>query len=1042
MEYAGSADTMPDGNHSSRGQANFLVGSRNRWRTGLPMFQSIRYEELYPGVDALFAGEGRLLKSEFHIAAGAEPSQIRIQYRGGERVSIEPDGSLRIDTISGILREAPPVAYQEAGGIRQVVRSAYRLNADGTVGFVVGNYRRDRMLVVDPVFAYSTFLGGGKTDIAYDVAVDTTGAAYITGMTDSTDLQTTSSAFQRLYPGGVNAFVAKVNPSGTALVYFTYLGGTIHDEAQSIAVDASGSAYITGWTTSPDFPVSGAIQSVIGSGARDAFVVKLNPAGSAIIWSTFLGGADDDWSNSVALDGAGSTYVTGYTRSTNFPTASPYQAALASAQDGFVAKINSAGSALVFSTYLGGNGEDRPASIAVDATGASYVAGRTNSTNFPIAGPIQATLGGSYDLFVTKLNPSGSSLVYSTYLGGSRPEQAVYGRCVAVDSAGAAYVVATTMSIDFPVVNAIRASNRSILGTITVSKLAPNGASLVYSSYLGGSVSDSGYAVAIDAAQRVYLTGSASSVNFPIVNSDSTQFSGFNDVFVMRLNPSGTAVERSELIGAVDGEAAYGIALDSSGGVYLTGATSSVAFPLMNPIQSSSGGNVAAFLLKLANAGAPNSVSASPSSGSGSSATLVLTYSDPDGFNDITTASALVHTSTSTASACYVRYTRATNLLELSNDSGTGWVGSKAPGSAGTLENSQCVLNAASSAAAGTGPNLTVSLAFTFRGSFAGAKNVYLDVSDSGGTSIGWQSHGTWTVTAGGTVPNNLVSVTPSSGSGAQQSFQFAYSSVYGFQDVKWAFLNISPSGGTANACMARYVQAANQVELSTNDASDWVARGSPGSQVLLENSQCRINLALSSAVGTGSTLTLTLSITFKSGYTGGKGVYMAAFSDTSILTNWTSMGTFNVLFNYPPVPVSVTPANGSGAAQVFEFAYSDQNGFADIVWSAMLIHAALTPLNSCLIRFTRATNLLELANDAGAFTNSLTMGFAGTIQNSQCSLDGGASAAILAGNNLSVRVAVSFKPGYTGAKSMFSTAGDVPGNVATWMAQGNWSVP
>ncbi len=1042
VEFAGSRMRNPRAAGVAEGRANFLIGQRNHWLTDLPVFRGIRYKNLYEGIDACFSGHGRLLKSEFHVAPWAEAGRIRIRYRGAIRISITPNGSLVVETPTGVLREAPPAAYQIVEGRRVAVDVSYHHDvSSGTVGFALGQYDHGLPLVVDPVFVYSTFLGGGRTDYAYGVAVDSTGAAYVVGTTDSVDFPTTAPAFQRQIPGGVSAFIAKVNPAGAALLYCTYLGGPWWTEGLSIAVDSGGSAVVTGSTTSRELPIVGGIQSTHGGGARDAFVAKLNPTGSGLVWSTYLGGSLEDTGNSIAVDSSGNTYVTGFTTSANFPVASPYRGTYSGGQDAFVVKINAAGSALVYSTYLGGTGEDRGSGVAVDSSGSAYVGGRTNSTDFPVVNGFQSALSGSYDLFVSKLSPTGGALTYSTYLGGSRSDSSVYGSSIAVDASGSAYIVGSTLSPNFPLASPIQATLRNGMSDVVVAKLAPNGGSLAYSTYLGGGISDDGDAIAVDSAGRAYVTGSTISSDFPVVNASST-YKWDGDVFVTRLSPSGAFIERSEFVGGVGGEEAYGIAVDASGGVYVAGATGSGDFPLQTPIQSSNGGNTAAFLFKLGNPGPPSAVSVSPATGSGASATLVLTYSDPDGFSDITTASALVQTSASTASACYVRYTRATNLLELSNDTGTGWVGSTAPGSAGTLENSQCVLNAASSSAAGAGPNLTVSVALIFRGTFGGAKNVYLNVSDSGGTFTGWQSRGAWTVTEGGTVPNVLVSVKPSSGSGAQQSFQFVYSSIYGFQDVKWAFLNISSSGGSANACMARYIQATNQVELSTNDAGDWVARGTPGAQVLLENSQCRINLALSSVAGAGSTLTLTLSITFKSGYTGNKGLYMASFSNTNILTNWTSMGTFNVLFNYPPVPVLVAPAGGSGASQVFEFAYSDQNGYADIVWSAMLIHASLTPLNSCLFRFTRATNVLELANDAGAFTNSLTMGFAGTIQNSQCSVDGGASAVILAGNSLSVRVAVSFKPGYTGAKSVFSTAGDVPGNVAAWTALGTWTVP
>jgi hypothetical protein len=301
---------------------------------------------------------------------------------------------------------------------------------------------------------YSTYLGGSEIDMGFAIAVDSSGNAYVTGFTYSTNFPTLLP-LQPTNAGSSDAFVTKLNPSGSALVYSTYLGGSSVDHGSGIAVDSSGDAYVAGNTQSTDFPITnGAFQPTFG-GAFDAFVAKLNSTGSAVVYSTYLGGSSYDYGSGIALDNSGDAYVTGTTCSTNFPTTAgafqpTYGGGACQSGDAFVAQLNPAGSALVYSTYLGGSADDGGLGIAVDSSGNAYVTGFTYSTNFPTLLPLQPTNAGSSDAFVTKLNPSGSALVYSTYLGGSVDDQ---GDGIAVDSSGDAYVAGSTDSTDFPITN-------------------------------------------------------------------------------------------------------------------------------------------------------------------------------------------------------------------------------------------------------------------------------------------------------------------------------------------------------------------------------------------------------------------------------------------------------------------------------------------------------------------------------------------------------------------------------------------------------------
>ena len=355
----------------------------------MPLFGRVVYRDLYPGIDMFYSSSTRRLKSEFVVAPGADPSRIQIAYTGVAGIRIDEAGGLIFSTPDGELREAAPVIYQETGGRRDPVKGAFRVSGD-VVSFFVEEYDRSRELRIDPVLSYSTYLGGNGTNRGNAIAVDSSNAAYITGYTDATNFPLTGAA-QTTSGGGTDVFVTKLNAAGSAILYSTYLGGSGDDRGFSIAVDGSGNAYVTGYTSSPNFPTVAAFQPSFGGG-RDAFIAKLNPAGNALVFSTFLGGSGLDSGNGIAIDGSG-VYVTGSTTSANFLVAAPFQATLGGGVDGFVTKLNAAGNGVIYSTYLGGSLDDRGSSIAVDSSGSAYVAGNTSSTNFPIASALQSSNG-------------------------------------------------------------------------------------------------------------------------------------------------------------------------------------------------------------------------------------------------------------------------------------------------------------------------------------------------------------------------------------------------------------------------------------------------------------------------------------------------------------------------------------------------------------------------------------------------------------------------------------------------------------------------
>jgi hypothetical protein len=591
-----AADPLP-------GRVNYLLGNtRDQWQTDVPTYGAILYYDLYPGIDLAYGVADGRLKSEFRVSPGADPGAIRWQYQGGAAPKITGDGGLVVAAGRGELREQSPVMYQEKDGRRVPVQGAFRILDGGLAAFATGAYDRQLPLVIDPVLSYSTYLGGSGLDSVRAIAVDSAGNAYVAGQTDSLDFPV-SGAVRPTSGGGVDVFIAKLNAAGNALVYSTYLGGSWDDRAFGIAVDGSGNAYVTGWTYSPNFPTTnGARQRALGGG-RDAFVAKLNAAGNALLYSTYLGGSTHDSGNAIVIDGSGQAFVAGETLSFDFPVANGLRSSNSGRQDAFVAKLSADGGALLWSTYLGGYGDDRATSLAIDSSDDVYVAGATDSANFPTYHAFQGANRGGQDGFVTKLSADGRSLLYSTYLGGSggtvaAPELVA---AIRVDDAGCAFVAGSTGSRDFPVFGALQAAYGGSVSDAFVAKLSSTGDSLLFSTYLGGYGADLATGIAVDAAGTTYVVGYTSSANFPTANSLQPTIAGSYDAFLTKLNPSGTALLESTFLGGLGSDAAYAVALGPGGAVYMAGQTQSLNFPLKDPIQATNAGSYGGFVCKIQN---------------------------------------------------------------------------------------------------------------------------------------------------------------------------------------------------------------------------------------------------------------------------------------------------------------------------------------------------------------------------------------------------------------------------------------------------------
>jgi MBG domain (YGX type)/Bacterial Ig-like domain (group 3)/FG-GAP-like repeat/Beta-propeller repeat len=563
--------------------SNYFVGNDpTKWRTSVPNYGRARYLAVYPGIDLVYYGHDGNLEYDWIVSPQANARRIRLAFDGADRVRLDKHGDLVVNLGRTEYRHRKPVVYQECRGKRIEIAGAWTVRGK-EAAFRIGTYDHGQPLVIDPVVYYSTYEGGSGLDFAYAIAVDKVGNTYVTGGTGSTNFPT-SNSLQPSLKGSEDVFITKINANGSARLYSTYLGGGGPDEGKGIAVNSQGEVYVTGNAGSFDFPMMGAVQGTWG-GSGDAFLTKLNASGSGLVYSTYLGGNAIDYATAVALDPTGNAYITGVTFSTNFPTVNPFQTVKGAQQDAFVAKINPAGTAWVYATFLGGNNVDEAYAIAADASGTAYVTGYTASTDFPLQSPYRSSNVASVDAFVTKLNPAGSALVYSTYLGGSATD---YATGIAVDSVGSAYVTGIVGSSDFPTVNPIQL-HLAGADDAFVTKFDPSGSALVYSTYFGGGSADQPYALAIDQSGNAWITGRTNSSDFPLVNPIQTTRVAF-DMFITEISANGSASRFSSFLGGTGSESGRGIAVDRLGNVHVAGESTSADFPVVNALQSTNGG--------------------------------------------------------------------------------------------------------------------------------------------------------------------------------------------------------------------------------------------------------------------------------------------------------------------------------------------------------------------------------------------------------------------------------------------------------------------
>jgi hypothetical protein len=631
------------GENQQPGRVNYFFGKDpKRWHTNVPTYGRVRYKEIYPGIDLIYHGNRQQLEYDFEVSGGGNPNLIQFEIKGTDNIYLDSDGTLAVKVNGGELRFLTPVVYQTANGQRTPIGGRYIMKDSAHIGFAIDQYDSSKPLVIDPVLTYSTYLGGSGTEYATGLAVDSGDSVYVGGYTDAADF--TLSTLGSPAAGVDHVFVAKLDPTGSTLVYADYLGGENADEGLAIALDSTNNVYIAGTTQSTQFPTVNPYQATI-PGANSAFLSKISPDGSTLVYSTYLGGSADEVVAGVGVDSTGSSIVTGYTTSTNFPVANAYQATASAnaggifGNYGFLTKFSSDGMSLVYSTYLGGASNvilscvnqvpcwPQPNSyitgMALDSADNAYVTGNTNTYDFPVtsgaylstdANPMDGGVG-----FVSKFSNAGS-LQYSTYFyesSGSFTEL----DAIAVDGAGSAYITGMALSDGTFPLTSTTICDPAVYGQgcnyAFVTKFDPTGSSLAYSTFLGPNNYAQPVALRLDADNDAYVVATTWSNSFSLVNPIET-YTNTDDSYeaiLVELNPTATSeLSATYLDGSLDSYAG-GLALDSGGNAFILGMTDSTDFPTT---QSSfqgvyGGGGLDVFVMKVGANSAP-AVSISPES--------------------------------------------------------------------------------------------------------------------------------------------------------------------------------------------------------------------------------------------------------------------------------------------------------------------------------------------------------------------------------------------------------------------------------------------
>jgi hypothetical protein len=882
------------------GVSNYFRGNDpSAWRRNVPAYESVTAKQIQPGVDLVWYGKDRKLEYDLVVAPGVDPSTLEVAWNGARTMSVDKAGNLVLDTAFGQVVQQRPYVYQMVDGKQVKIEARYSLRPNAGARFELARYDRSKPLVIDPaVMVYSTFvgtqptsgrsvvadsagnvyllgqsysaafpfvtpfrtgqalgenflakfnaagtallyatyLGGGGEDTPYGLAVDSTGAAYVLGSTQSTDFPVRNaiqSVRATTNPLSGDTTLTKFTPAGNDIVYSTYYGATDGTLPASLSLAADGSVYFATYLAGTLNTLPAPL--VLNAAAARSLIAKVRPAGNALEWVTQLG---DVVVSDLTSDATG-IYFAGDNRTGRqiLPAISAPPGLVQNRNDdGVAGKLNLTGTALLYYTHLGGNQYDQIDAVAVDSTGALYVGGTTKSPDLPVQTPLRSYSappgGGNFqDGFVMKLSPAGNSLVYSTYIGGSGDD---FIFDIGVDSTGGLALVGNTLSTDIPQVDSLQTTVR-----------------------------------------------------------------GEQEAFVMKLKPAGNALDFSTYLGGTAADLGYGIFAGTGGSLYVTGVTAGPAFPTVNAFQSAQPGGFIAFLTKYtltAPSQTPTVTALSPISTSGTQQTFTFSFSDPDGAADLGVVNVLINNFLNGAGACYIAYDRPSNSLFLVNDAGDNLTALALNGS-GSTANSQCTILGTGSSASVSGNTLTLTLVIQFNATnFSGRKVIYMAARDSVQNNSGWQPMGTYAV---GTTPAAnpmVVSLTPNSGAGNSATLSVVYRDATSAGNLLATQILINNALDGAGACYVPHFVSGNLLLLvpDNGDGNQATAMSLTGGGTL-ENSQCRVESVGSSRSFSGNTLTLTIRLTFKTPFNGRKIIYGGVQTGAGGNSGWHAMGAWVV---------------------------------------------------------------------------------------------------------------------------------------------------
>ena len=858
---------------------------------------------------------------------------------------------------------------------------------------------------------YSTYLGGFEDDHALGLTVDPDGNAVVCGVTRSTNFWS-QGGLRPVYMGGLtDGWVLKMKPDGL-LAWATYLGGNGNDSANAVALDPAGDIYVTGDTTSLNFPATaGAMRTVLfRPGSPDGFVTKIKGDGTAFGYSTYLGGTNNDTGIGIAADGQGNAYITGNTDSVDFPVVNPLQGPPGNG-DVFVTKLNPAGSAPVYSTFLAGSGLDRAADIKIDAVGNAYVYGGTASDNFPVSSALQTVRRGGQDLFVARINAAGTARDWATYLGGASDDAAAR---MAIDASANLYLTGSTTSSDFP--------------SVLPAQISIAGAQDAFVTKIGGC--------------DISLAPGAATFT-PLPANGSFTVNSLTCPWVAASNDSWITVTGTNS-GSTSGIVTYSISQNT--GIARTGSIS-----------------VSGLRFTITQAGlttvAPSVISLTPNSGAGNSQIFTAQYStaNPGGSN-IDHTYLLINTSINGTNGCMVEFTPATNAFRLINNDGATWTAPALAGSGAVLSNSQCSLtasNSSGSTASGVGTlDTTVNYSLTFSAPFAGLKNTYLLALNDSGLNSGWIQAGTWTVGTGGGGGggvNGVESLVPTTGAGSSNTFSGVFTHSGGATQHYLGYMLFLPTPNVVNftatgSCLVEYNRISNGMRLIDNAGTGWIGGiegiklGTPSA--VLDNSFCTVNVQSATALVAGTQMTVNVPVTFKTSLGPVLGTFLQAEDMNGVWTGMTQFGNWVLpgapLVRTGPAIASILPTTATGSAANYTITATHPNGPGALTQVHLLLSDKIVGGTPCQVVYFPGNNTLNLINDAGnalVSPTGVTPGASVILSNSRCGVNAAGVGVAGTSNSIAVTLPMIFSPAtFGGLRNVYGIAFDNTGLTSHWV--------